>query len=104
MPAVLILTTAPDRRSAEKWARALVRGRWAACVSFQSGLTSIYRWKGKVEKQSEIQLVIKTSPRKFEAIRRFLEKNHPYDVPEILCLPVSAVSPAYRRWLEDQIS
>lgn len=99
MTAVIVLTTAPDRRAAERLAGLLVRRRLAACVSFASGFVSLYSWKGKIKRQREALLLVKTTEKKFTEVKKAIEENHPYEVPEILGLPVKHGSTAYLQWL-----
>lgn len=93
------LCTCPDRDSAERIAHALVDARLAACVSTLPGVTSTYRWQGEVQQDSEHLLLIKSTPeRAADLLDRILEL-HPYDVPEVLTLPVATGLPAYLHWV-----
>lgn len=95
--AVVVLVTArPDLAS--KLARSLVEARLAACVAL-SPIRSVYRWKGEVHDDEEVQLVLKTTRDRFEAIEAHLRAHHTYEVPELLMLPVQAGGEAYLRWL-----
>ena len=98
---IVMLCTVPDRPAGERIAQALVDERLAACVNLVPGLTSIYRWQGKVEKEAECLLIIKTVAARFEAIRERIKILHPYDLPEIIALPISKADDAYLRWLTD---
>jgi periplasmic divalent cation tolerance protein len=95
---IVILCTAPDEAVAERLARGLVEAHLAACVSAIPGVKSCYRWKGKIESDSEVQLLIKTQPDRFDEIVRWLEEHHPYEVPELVALPADKVSDAYLQW------
>ena len=95
---LVVLCTAPDLAAAEKLAKGLVEGRLAACVNAISGLTSFYRWQGKVEIDSEVQLLIKTRKGLFEELAAWIEANHPYEVPEIVALRAEQVSDGYLAW------
>ena len=75
----------------------------AACVNAITGVKSFYRWKGKIESDSEVQLLIKTQPDRFDEIARWLEEHHPYEVPEIVALPADKVSDAYLQWAITQL-
>jgi len=99
--ALVVLITCPDASVGETLARALVEEGLAACVNLVPGLTSLYRWKGKLCRDSEILLVVKTRRRKLAALRRRVQALHPYTVPEIVALPIVAGSPAYLKWLRD---
>ena len=103
-PALVVLVTCPDRAVAKRLAEALVRRRLAACVNIVPGIQSVFRWKGKVEQASEILLLVKTTAKAFQRLRRAILKLHPYDVPEIIALPVQAGHPAYLAWVSDSVS
>jgi periplasmic divalent cation tolerance protein len=94
----LVLTTLPDRDAALALARTLVEMRIAACVQVVDGLTSIYRWDGRIEENPECQLVVKTTPAMAAALTARIRELHPYQVPEILTLD-SKASEAYGAWL-----
>lgn len=100
---IVILCTAPDEATAEKLGRGLVEARLAACVNAIPGAKSFYRWKGKIESDSEVQLLIKTRPDHFDEIVRWLEEHHPYEVPEIVALPAERVSGPYLQWAIAQL-
>lgn len=100
MAALVVLTTAPDLKTARFLARTLVTKKAAACVSFREGFISTYRWKGKVEQSREAMLVIKTTRKNFSKIKNLIIEHHPYSVPEILALPVTGISSCYSEWLE----
>lgn len=102
-PAIfLLMTTCPDAASAATLARGLVEHRLAACVSQLPGLVSTYRWQGELCQENEIQLLIKTPADRLEAARDWLVAHHPYDVPELLALPVADGLPAYLHWVVAQ--
>ena len=100
---IVILCSAPDEAVAERLARGLVEARLAACVNAITGVKSFYRWKGKIESDSEVQLLIKTQPDRFDEIVRWLGEHHPYEVPEIVALPADEVSDAYLQWAITQL-
>ena len=99
---IAVLCTAPDAEVAERLARGVVEARLAACVNILPAVRSIYRWEGRVQDDAELLLVIKTRHEHFDALRAWLTQHHPYDVPEVLGLPVSAVSAPYLSWLEGE--
>ena len=101
---IVILCTVPDEAAAENLARGLIEGRLAACVNAIPGVKSFYRWQGKIETDTEIQLVIKTRSERFDELAAWISENHPYDVPEIVAIPAERVSEAYRAWAVDQTS
>jgi periplasmic divalent cation tolerance protein len=101
---IVILCTVPHDAAAENLARGLIEGRLAACVNAIPGVKSFYRWQGKIETDTETQLVIKTRSERFDELAAWISENHPYDVPEIVAIPAERVSEAYLAWAADQTS
>ena len=99
MSVLVVLTNLPNRQSAEELARALVEGQLAACVNVLSSCRSIYRWKGDVEETDEVPLLIKTTEARYEALEAAIRARHPYELPEIIALPVVQGLPDYLAWL-----
>ncbi len=104
MDNILILSTAGSTESALDIARTLVSEKLAACVNIVPGARSIYRWQGKVCDEAECLLLIKSSEGLFESIRARIRQIHPYQVPEIITLPISAGDVDYLNWLQEQLS
>jgi periplasmic divalent cation tolerance protein len=100
-PHVIVLTTLPADADAGAFARALVEERLAACVNLLAPMESVYRWDGKVEREPERQLILKTSRARIDALWERVRQLHPYDVPEFLVLPIVDGSDAYLRWLAE---
>jgi periplasmic divalent cation tolerance protein len=100
-PFVIVLTTWPADQDAAAFARTLVDERLAACVNVLPPMQSIYRWEGKVEQATEHQLVIKTTAARVEALEARIGRLHPYEVPELLVVPISDGSASYLRWIQD---
>jgi len=98
---VVVLSTVPDDESAEKIARTLVDERLAACVNVLPPMTSIYRWKGNVERDIERQMVMKTTRAKVNALRERLAELHSYELPEFVVLAVDAGSDRYLTWVQE---
>jgi periplasmic divalent cation tolerance protein len=98
-PALLVLCTCPDEAVALDIARVLVKEGLAACVNRLAPVTSIYQWDGKLCEQLEQLLVIKTLPARYEALEMRLKALHPYEIPEIIAIPVVAGSSQYLAWL-----
>ena len=94
-----VLTTAPDEGVAEMLARTLVEERLAACVNVIPGVRSIYRWEGALQDDSELVLVIKSHRNRTQALAARIKDLHPYELPEVLVLPVSGGSAAYLDWI-----
>jgi periplasmic divalent cation tolerance protein len=97
---IVVLTTCAAEADAERMARALVEGRLAACVNVVPGVRSFYRWKGEVDSGVEFLLIVKTSRDLFPALGAEMEKLHPYEVPELLALPVVAGAENYLSWFQ----
>jgi periplasmic divalent cation tolerance protein len=95
--AMVVLCTFPDIEQARQIGAALVERQVAACVNLLPGVESIYRWEGKVERAGEVLGVIKTS--RYPELEAAIHELHPYEVPEILALPIAAGSEAYLQWL-----
>jgi len=95
----LALTTAPDVPTAERLARTLVEERLIACANLVPGVSSIFRWKGEVSAEAEVLLVMKTQRNRVPALKQRLPQLHPYEVPELIALPVTEVLEAYGAWV-----
>jgi len=91
--------TAPDAEVAARIARALVEEELAACANLVSNVRSIYRWQGRLEDESEVMLILKTRADRVDALAERLRALHPYEVPELLVLPVESGLPAYLDWV-----
>lgn len=100
---IVVITTAPDRALANTLADKLVVDRLAACVQILPQLTSIYSWKGKIEKADEHLLLIKTLPEKYEAVEKYILDHHSYDTPEIVAIAAERVSDAYLSWAVESV-
>lgn len=98
---LLILSTAPDAETARQIGTSLVEMQIAACVNVLPQATSIYRWKGKTETNSEQLMLIKTTAANLRVVEKELTELHPYDVPEFIALPIEAGSSAYLSWISD---
>jgi len=100
---LLVLTTVARAEDAERLAEELVGRRLAACVNVLPGVRSIYRWKGAVERDEERLLLVKTRTERFEALREAILSLHPYEVPELIAIPIEAGSAAYLAWLDESV-
>lgn len=96
---LFVLSTCPDEATATRISEALVSERLAACVNRIPGLRSMYRWQGQVQDEPEVLLLIKTTRDRFNALEVRLKALHPYEVPEIIALPVVAGSAEYLAWV-----
>jgi len=99
MEPLLILTNLPDVASAEKLSRALIESRAAACVNVLAACRSIYRWQGAVETAVEIPLLIKSTRAAYPLVEEIVRAQHPYDVPELIAIPITLGLPGYLDWL-----
>ena len=96
---IVVLMTAANRDEASRIAEMLVNSRLAACVQILPEIQSVYRWKGEVERASEVLLLAKTTEDKFDGLDRAVREIHSYDTPEIVALPITAGSEPYLNWL-----
>ncbi len=99
---LLVLTNCPDPTTAQRIAQALVHNGLAACVNQLPPVASTYRWRGAVETASEIPLLIKCTRDRYAQVEEAIRQVHPYDVPEIIALPVVAGFGPYLRWVDDE--
>ena len=99
----VVLCTVPDPSTGERLAGSLVEARVAACVNILPGLTSVFRWQGETQKDTEALLIIKTRRDRFEALCKVLQEQHPYELPEIIAVPLSDGLPAYLRWIDQNL-
>ena len=99
---VIVLTTMPDDSRADELARTLVIERLAACVNVHAPMSSTYRWKETVEHEAERQLVIKTTRDRLPALEIRLRELHPYELPELIIVPIEGGSEAYLKWVRMQ--
>lgn len=96
---LLVFTNLPNEASADALATALVAERLAACVNLLAPCRSVYRWQGKVESTTEIPLLIKTTAERYTALEAAIRARHPYELPEIIAVPVAHGLPEYLDWL-----
>lgn len=98
-----VLTTVPTIQKARQLAGLLVSGKLAACAQILPGLESHYYWRGKKEISKEVLILLKTRSSVYKKLEATLLKNHPYEVPEIVCLPILKGSPSYLNWISTQV-
>ena len=99
MDALLVFSTFPDAAQARQAGRLLVAERLAACVNVLPGVTSLYLWEGKLEESAETLAIIKTRREIYPALEARLRELHPYELPEIVAVELTAGLPAYLEWL-----
>ena len=100
---VVALTTCSSSEEAAVLARGLIERRIAACANILPAIRSVYRWQGKVEEDSEALLIIKTARDSVEALKAAIRQLHPYEVPELIVLPIEAGATAYLEWVGEQV-
>lgn len=99
---VVVLVTGPDVETLARLGRAVVDERLAACVNLMGGVRSIYRWRGAVEDDAEALAIFKTTAERLGSLERRITELHPYDVPEVVALPVAGGSSAYLSWVVEE--
>lgn len=99
---LLVLTNVPEHELADALARTLVEQGLAACVNILAPVASVYRWQGAIEHATEIPLLVKTTQARYQEVEQAILQAHPYDVPEIVALPLAAGLPAYLSWLQEE--
>jgi periplasmic divalent cation tolerance protein len=96
----IILCTCPDKDTAEKLAHLLVDDKLAACVNILPSITSIYLWQEQIESAQEHLLLIKANKSSYQAIEETIKKHHPYELPEIIAVPIENGLPEYLHWID----
>jgi periplasmic divalent cation tolerance protein len=100
MSTLLVLTNLPDRAAAERLAGALIEQRVAACVNILAPCQSVYRWKDAVHREEEHPVLIKTTAERYAALEAAIRAGHPYELPEIIAVPIERGLPAYLAWVD----
>jgi len=99
----MAFVTAPNHEIAKSLASGLVSGKLAACVNILPGVTSVYEWEGKVNEDPEVLMMIKTRTSRIPELTQYVQKNHPYDVPEVITTSIEGGSAAYLSWLREMV-
>lgn len=99
---VRVETTVDSRDGAERLARSVVEHRLAACAQVSGPITSFYRWEGRIQADEEWTVVVKTAADRLDELTAHIGEVHPYDVPEVVAVPVTGGSPAYLEWVRDE--
>jgi periplasmic divalent cation tolerance protein len=99
MSTLLVLTNLPDRAAAERLAGSLIEKRLAACVNILAPCQSVYRWKEVVQHEEEHPMLIKSTAKAYPALEAAIRAGHPYELPEIIAVPVERGLPAYLDWI-----
>jgi periplasmic divalent cation tolerance protein len=97
--AMVVLSTAPDDAVAKRLASFLVEGKLAACVNVVPGIRSIFWWDGELHDEGEVLLICKTDAERLSRLTEVLQREHPYDCPEVVALPVVGGAPEYLAWI-----
>ena len=100
---VVVLVTAPKLTMARKLARSILKNRLAACANLISGVESHYWWEGKICRDVEMLMVVKTSRAKLKVLEEFVLAEHPYDTPEIVVLPIDSGNRRYLKWVGESV-
>lgn len=98
--AILVLTSLPDGDSARRLARELVEARLAACVQIGAPVESLYHWRGRLETATEVPVAIKTRSAAWPDLERAIRASHPYELPEIVAVPILDALPDYLAWID----
>lgn len=101
---LLVLTTCPDRSSATRIATALLEEKLAACVNQVPGIRSLYQWEGRIEHDDEVLMLIKTTGAAYGRCETLIREHHPYELPEVIAVPMAAGSDAYLKWISQSTS
>jgi len=101
---LVLVTSLPNLEAAKILASSLVETHLAACVQIQEGITSFYRWEGKICEEQEVLLSVKTTNAKWQEISIFIQSAHPYDVPEILAFTPAQHNEQYGRWVQSEVN
>ena len=104
MNPILVLCSCPDSDVADRVATTLIEERLAACVNSVPGIASTYRWKGTVQREREVLLLIKTSRERFDALRERIVFLHPYELPEVIAVDIALGSRPYLDWIATETS
>ncbi|KAF3447356.1 hypothetical protein FNV43_RR12542 [Rhamnella rubrinervis] len=101
VPSIVVYVTVPNKEVGKKLAESIVNEKLAACVNRVPGIESVYLWQGEVQTDAEELLIIKTRQSLLDALTQHVKANHPYDVPEVIALPINGGSPQYLEWIKD---
>jgi periplasmic divalent cation tolerance protein len=104
MAAIAVFCTCPDKTTANRIAHAVIEERLAACVNALSGIESTYRWKDKVQSDTEQLLLIKTTRERFDALRDRIIAMHPYELPEVIAIDIALGLDRYLAWIAAEVS
>ncbi|MEO5804741.1 MAG: divalent-cation tolerance protein CutA [Verrucomicrobiota bacterium] len=98
-----MLVTAPDLKAARKLTQAILQSRLAACANLVPKVESHYWWRGRLERSSEVLIILKTTQARLAKLQKCVLENHPYDTPEFVMLPVTSGNKRYFDWIADSV-
>ncbi|KAI4307468.1 hypothetical protein L6164_030651 [Bauhinia variegata] len=101
VPSIVVYVTVPNKEAGKKLAESIVKEKLAACVNRIPGIESVYEWKGEIQTDSEELLIIKTRQSLLEALTEHVKRNHEYEVPEVISLPITGGNLKYLEWIKD---
>ncbi|MFZ6760265.1 divalent-cation tolerance protein CutA [Undibacterium sp. Ji50W] len=99
---ILVFTNVPDHETGKRMASQIVTQKLAACVNISSDILSIYNWDGQQQAETEVQLMIKTTQARYAQLEELIKNEHPYELPEIIAIPLVAGLPAYLGWVRKE--
>ena len=99
----LVITTCPSMDEAQSLAEKLLAAKLAACVNIVPGVLSLYEWQGKMEREQEFLLLIKTQTEGFPELEKLVQASHSYELPELIAVPIEEGSSAYLNWIDKQL-
>lgn len=103
-PCLLVLVTAPDLKTARRLTQAALQARLIACANLVPKVESHYVWQGRLEQSAEVLMILKTTPARLAKLRGLIEREHPYDTPEFLALPVTSGARKYLAWVSAAVA
>ena len=98
---LLVLTTCPDRATVARIATALLEEKLAACINEVPGVRSHYRWQDRIEHDDEVLMLVKTTVKAYDRAEALIREHHPYELPEVIAVPLTAGSEAYLQWITE---
>ncbi|CRG97123.1 cutA, putative [Plasmodium gallinaceum] len=102
-PFIAVYVTTPNKDVAENISNVLLKEKLASCVNIIPGIISLYHWKGEIAKDNEVLMMIKTKKHLFQEIVNSVKLNHPYEVPEVIAIPIQHGSEEYLKWVSNSV-
>ncbi|THJ23784.1 MAG: divalent-cation tolerance protein CutA [Nitrospira sp. CG24D] len=101
---IIVFVTVPGLREGSRISKAILTSRLAACVNVIPGVQSMYQWKGKIVREKEAMLVMKTTRARYQKLEQKIKQLHPYEVPEVIAMPLICGSPQYIEWVKREVA